>query len=67
MPNDQLSSDLSTHLTNLKSLRDFLTRIYYDPQFGRFFDRPVINLLITGCDYLITNLQVMQVRWTAKT
>lgn len=57
MAEDQLLDDFDTYIAKVNEVKSFLTRLYYDPEFSNLFNREAIGLLITGCNFLITNLR----------
>jgi hypothetical protein len=63
MPEDKLHTDFNTHLKAIQDTKDWLGTLYYHPEFGQFFQRPVVSLLITACEYLLVNLREMSERW----
>lgn len=66
MPDDVLTKDFTTHLERLASLKAWLQTLYYHAEFGKFYTRPVISLLVTAADFLIENLTTMRARWLMK-
>lgn len=66
MPEDVLIQDFNTQLEHLASLKAWLQTLYYHAEFGKFYTRPVISLLVTAVDYLIENLTQMRSRWLMK-
>jgi len=66
MSEEVVIEDFTTHIDHVQALRDWLQKLYYTEEFGVFFQRPIISLLITGCDYLTENLKTMRNRWRMK-
>lgn len=63
MVEDKLLSDFETYLRDLNDIKDWLTRLYYHPEFSSVFNRPSISMLITGTDFLITNITKFKDSW----
>jgi len=53
---DQLFTDLYEAKEKVDSVKAFLERVYYHPEFSTVMNRPVISMLITASTYLSDNL-----------
>ena len=65
MPEPKILEEFQTSLDNLNSVKDFLNNLYFSDALADFFQRPVLSLLITGCEYLIVNLRIMRKKYEA--
>ena len=56
MAEDKLLDDFDENIRKIDEVMTFLDKLYYDPEFSSLFNRPAISMLISGCQFLITNL-----------
>ena len=68
MPTDEkILADFDKHHKATEDLSTWLDKLYYDPEFSTLFNRPVLSMMITGCDYLTENLEALKRKYiTAK-
>jgi len=57
---EKIQTDLNEAIEKVEAVKELLTRIYYDPDFSSMFTKPVISMLISGCDYVSVNLGVLK-------
>ncbi|MBA7636506.1 hypothetical protein ES703_44126 [subsurface metagenome] len=50
------------HIGEIDETREFLEFLYKDPKIATPFNKPVISVLITACDYLSTNLEILRAK-----
>lgn len=62
METSKVITDCTTHIDRLVELKTWLSTLYYDAEFGAFYHRPILSLLIAGADYLVENLSQMKAR-----
>lgn len=60
---DKLLSDFRKHTEQLQGTKTWLNDLYYHPEFSSLFNRPVISMLITACDYLRENLITLRQKY----
>jgi len=58
MSDAKLIEDLEEHITNLTRLLNYLKILYYREEFTTIANRPVVSMLITAGEFLITNLEL---------
>lgn len=63
---DKVTTDINEHIENLAELRKWLDKVYYHPEFGNLFNKPVISMLDQAASYLKDNLTVLRDRHIAK-
>lgn len=67
MPADEkILTDFDKHHKAVEDLRDWFDKLYYDPVFSTLFNRPVLSLMMTGCDYLIENLEGLKRKYVTR-
>lgn len=49
-----------THIQNLENVRTFLGHLKRSEEVRAILHRPAVDLLITGVDFLITNLNLLK-------
>lgn len=57
MADDKLVRDLEDNIDRVEKVKGFLDKLYYDREFSTLFNRPSISMLVTGCEFLINNLE----------
>jgi len=60
MEQSKLIDDIDKHTQNLKDLGTFLDYLYYNSSLTRIVRRPFIGYLVTGKNFLISNLEIMK-------
>lgn len=63
---EKVINDIEEAVKKITNVKELLNRIYYHPEFGNIFNKPVLSLLITACDYLNSNLDVIRVKGIIK-
>ena len=63
---EQIVKDFDANMARTTEVKDFLKKLYYDPEFSTLFNRPVLSMLITAAEYLRANLNVLKVKYLAK-
>jgi len=48
-------------INSLSEIKDFLEKLYTDQDVNVFFQKPLISMLITACEYLQTNLSNIKI------
>jgi hypothetical protein len=66
MVDEKLERDVLSSIQDLNRLKDLLDRLYYHPDFGTFATRPIISMLVSACDYLASNLDVLLGKYKAR-
>jgi len=66
MVDEKLERDVLSSIQDLNRLKDLLDRLYYHPDFGTFTTRPIISMLVSACDYLQSNLDVLLGKYKAR-
>ena len=54
-----LNDQFLENIKHIEETADFLEDLYKDPKIATPFNKPVISVLITACDYLSTNLDIL--------
>jgi hypothetical protein len=57
---EKIVKDFDTHTSDVDRLHNWLNQLYYDPEFSTLFNRPILSMLMTGCDYLSENLKLLR-------
>lgn len=63
---DQIVKDFDASMERANEIKDFLKKLYYDPEFSTLFNRPVLTMLITAAEYLNSNLLVLKIKYLSK-
>lgn len=63
---DQLVKDFDKYVRQIDDIRSWLEKLYYDSEFASIFNRPVLSMLMTGCEYLSSNLNQLKIRYLTK-
>jgi len=66
MIDEKLEQDVMSSVQDILRLKNLLDRLYYHPEFGTFSTRPVISMLISACNYLSSNLEVLLGKYEAR-
>ena len=67
MPADpKILADFDLHLKRVEELGVWLDKLYYSDEFSNLFNRPVLRMMITGCDYLTENLEGLKRKYIAR-
>lgn len=67
MPADEkILSDFDKYHKGVEDLSTWLDKLYYSEEFSTLFNRPVLRMMITGCDYLIENLEELKRKYMAR-
>ena len=61
----KITDDLDEDVTGVLKIREHLAKLYYDPQFSTIFNRPVLSMLLNGCDYLTQNITLLKDKYIA--
>ncbi len=59
---EKIEDDLTESIRKVEEVKEFLTTLYYDPEFSNLMTRPTLSLLIAGCDYLSSNLRILKTK-----
>ena len=61
MPADEkILKDFDTYTKRMEDQKEWLNKLYYDPEFSTLFNRPMLSMLLTGCDFFIENFAEMK-------
>jgi len=60
MDQSKLIDDIDKHIADLTNLGTFLDTLYYNASLTRIVRRPFIGYLVTGKNFLISNLEIMK-------
>jgi hypothetical protein len=63
---EKIITDLEEDISSVVKVKAHLNLLYYNPDFGTFFTRPVLSMLSAGCDYLSTNLNILKEKYRVK-
>ena len=63
---DKILADFDTHMSNVNDLKNWFDRLYFDPEFSGIFTRPVLSIMVTGCSFLIENLNKLKTVYLAQ-
>lgn len=67
MPIDEkILDDIKEHQDNIQSVLDWLDKVYFDVHLSTIFNRATLSILITGCRFLIANLEGMSKTYQIK-
>jgi hypothetical protein len=66
MVDEKLERDVVSSVQDLNRLKDLLDRLYYHPDFGTFTTRPIISMLVSACNYLSSNLEVLLSKYRSR-
>jgi len=66
MVDEKVLADLDQAKNKIGDVKELLNRLYYHPEFGKVFDRPVISILLSACDYLVVNLDHLKTRYAQR-
>lgn len=61
-----ITIQLNDDVAKVQDVQKHLRTIYNDPEFSTLFNRPVLSLLDAACDYLITNIQKLAVKFETR-
>lgn len=59
----KIVEDIKGHVESIEAAKAWLEKIYYIPEFTTMFTKPVISMLITACDYLSQNLDILRQKY----
>ena len=63
----KIIDDLQDGQSKVDAVKSLLNKLYYDQEFSTLFTRPVLSMMIAGCDYLITNLGLLAEKYRVRT
>jgi len=63
MVDEKIVEDLAAQIKAIQGTKTFIDKLYYDPAFSSFFNRPVLSMLMAGCDYLSSNLDILRSKY----
>lgn len=63
---EKILADFDKHHKDVEALSTWLDKLYYAEEFAPFFTRPVLRMMITGCDYLTENLEELKRKYIAR-
>lgn len=63
MADREIVYDIDKHIEQLGKLKQLLTRLHEDPNFGNMMIKPGIAMLITATQYLSDNLTELKQRY----
>jgi len=67
MPVDEkMIADFDRHIKNVTELKEWFDKLYFDPEFSTIFTRPILSIMITGCSFLIENLNRLKTTYLAQ-
>lgn len=66
MIDDILSEDLNKCINNIEETQTIINRIYYSEHLIMYFRKPFISLISTALSYILNNLKIAKVNYTAK-
>lgn len=61
-----ITIQLNDDVAKVQDVQKHLRTLYNDQEFSTLFNRPVLSLMDAGCDYLITNLRLLAVKFEAR-
>lgn len=53
-------AQFNIHLENLENLRTFITALGQSDEVGVILRKPALSLLLTACDFLLSNLSLIK-------
>ena len=56
MIDETILKDFNRSIRQLSEIKEWIDKLYYDPEFSTLFNRPVLSMLSTACEYVFTNL-----------
>uniref|UniRef100_A0A6H1ZNY2 Uncharacterized protein n=1 Tax=viral metagenome TaxID=1070528 RepID=A0A6H1ZNY2_9ZZZZ len=59
MIDEKVTEDLDLAVDKVREVKALLDRLYYNSDFGTFYTRPFISMLIQACTYLADNIEVL--------
>lgn len=62
----KIIDDLDANVSKVNDVKAFLDRLYYDQEFSTVFNRPVLSMLISACDYLSSNIALLKTKYLAR-
>lgn len=63
---EKILADFDLHHKDVEALASWLDKLYYSDEFSTLFNRPVLRMMITGCDYLTENLEELKRKYVAR-
>ena len=63
---EKIIADFDKHLKAVDELAAWFDKLYYSDEFSTLFNRPVLRMMITGCDYLTENLEGLKRKYMAR-
>lgn len=67
MPIDEkILADFDKHIKAVEELAAWFDKLYYTEEFATLFNRPVLRMMITGCDYLTENLELLKRKYMTR-
>lgn len=63
----KIVEDILTHVEAINDVKAWLDKVYYIDEFSTMFTKPVIKMLITACDYLAQNLEILSAKYITRT
>ena len=63
---EKIVADFDKHIKAVTDLSTWLDKLYYSEEFSTLFNRPVLRMMITGCDYLTENLEALKRKYMAR-
>jgi len=64
MPIDEkVLKDFDRYHDMVDKLAEWVDRIYYDPGFATFSNKPKISYIITACDFIRENLKLLKAEY----
>jgi len=60
---EKILQDFDIYLKQLDQIHNWLNLLYYDTVFSTLFNRPVLSMLMTGCDYLTENIRLLRIKY----
>lgn len=64
--NPIIIKDLDHNMQTMEDMKLFLDRLYYNNEFATMFNKPVLSMMSSGCDFLIENFRRLKVQYLAK-
>lgn len=66
MIEDKIVDDFNASIKKIGDIREWLDRLYYNPEYSNFFNKLILGTLMSACKYLIDNFVILRDKYQSR-